>query len=287
MRRVANRMRGSVTPPGRDYPLVDRLEPRTLLSGGSAPATVAAVDSVGPDLTVQFKRPPRGSFVGGSAAQATIVVTNARGGGEAPPSAAALYLSADGVLDAADRPLASATAARPLKPGDRVGVRFSRVTLPADLPSGTYHLLARADDTGAVAEADETNNVADGGTITLHAPVVDIVPVAQKTTLYYAKGSALGGWAKLCVRNNGNADYRGPVTVTVVVPGMQAYRWTFTEEVSLKRGKMTRVNLPLAHYAWARHGTMIPYLFTAAGHHDVTPGEQLAGLANVIDRAWR
>ena len=63
-------------------PSADRLDSRLLLSAATAPAPLdAAVDSAAPDLTVQFKRPPRGSFVGGSAARATAVVTNARGGG--------------------------------------------------------------------------------------------------------------------------------------------------------------------------------------------------------------
>ena len=78
------------------------------------------------------------------------------GAGAAGASALGLFLSSDADLDATDVPLASRPVA-PLAPGQSVAVR-GRTPAPASA-DGLYVLLA-ADPTGAVAESDESDNVA-------------------------------------------------------------------------------------------------------------------------------
>ena len=73
----------------------------------AAPAVATAVVP-GPDLTVTSTRPLRGSIVGGTVARAAVAVKNlVSADSAAPESVAAVYLSADGVVDAGDRLIAS------------------------------------------------------------------------------------------------------------------------------------------------------------------------------------
>lgn len=76
-----------------------------------------------------------------------------------------LYLSADPALDSTDRLLGAWTRNLPVAPGGSYTVSGKTATLPATTAPGTYHLILKADGgatvtgAGALAEADESNNV--------------------------------------------------------------------------------------------------------------------------------
>jgi subtilisin len=77
----------------------------------------------------------------------------------------AFYLSTDGVFNAGDaalgtRSIASMAAAAATS-------NTESVTIPTGTAPGTYRILVRADSTGAVVEASESNNVRATGTITI------------------------------------------------------------------------------------------------------------------------
>lgn len=76
------------------------------------------------------------------------------------PVGVTLYLSADGALDPADVAVATVTPGKAIKlvPGRAQTVTLT-FRLPADLPPGSYKLLAVVDPTNVVAEAQEGNNV--------------------------------------------------------------------------------------------------------------------------------
>ena len=111
---------------------------------------------VGPDLAVSSLTAPAGAGAG-----ATLAVTDTtanQGGGGSPASTTGYYLSADAVLDAADVRLGG--RAVPALAAGASSTGSASLTIPAGTGAGTYYLIARADDTAAVGESQESNNVA-------------------------------------------------------------------------------------------------------------------------------
>jgi hypothetical protein len=91
----------------------------------------------------------------------------------------AFYLSRDSVFNAGDvalgtRSIASMAAAAATS-------NTETVTIPTGTPPGTYRILVRADSTGAVVEASESNNVRATGTITVTPRCT--VPIAIGTVV--------------------------------------------------------------------------------------------------------
>jgi hypothetical protein len=57
-------------------------------------------------------------------------------------------------------------------------------TIPASTPAGSYHLLACADDLGAVSESNETNNcIASAGMVQVAGGLPDLIETAVSSSL--------------------------------------------------------------------------------------------------------
>ena len=110
---------------------------------------------IGPDLTVTaFTAPAR------AASGATITVTDTTrnsGAGSSGPSATAFYLSPNLILDASDIRLQPGRQVPGLAANEG-STGTTTLTLP-DVAAGAWYLLANADDSNAVAEGLEGNNV--------------------------------------------------------------------------------------------------------------------------------
>ena len=109
---------------------------------------------MGPDLVVPAISAPS---IGG--AGQTIAVTDTtknQGGGEAGASRTAVYLSTNTAFDAADLLLGARDVGALAAGASSSGP--VNVTIPASTEPGTWYLIARADDEGAVPETTETNN---------------------------------------------------------------------------------------------------------------------------------
>jgi subtilase family serine protease len=120
-------------------------------------ASIRSVEVTGaPDLVVTEVANPPAAVEQGQAFEAADTTTNG-GGTRADASRTRYYLSSDPVLDAGDRRL---SGARPVPVLDAGGSsRGNRtVTVAPRTPTGRYHLIACADDTGLVPESDESNN---------------------------------------------------------------------------------------------------------------------------------
>lgn len=118
-------------------------------------ARTSGVVRVGPDLVVSALTGPAAVVRGGA-----IVVTDTtrnQGGGAADPSITRLYLSRDGTVDPSDV-LLGARVVGALAAGVSSQSATSLV-IPAGTAPGTYYVVARADDEGAVAETSESNNM--------------------------------------------------------------------------------------------------------------------------------
>jgi subtilase family serine protease len=111
---------------------------------------------VGPDLTVAAVTAPPTADAG--AAISVSDTTRNQGGGSATASLTRIYLSTNSVVDAGDTLLGSRDVA-PLAAGAS-SAGSTTVTIPASVATGSYYLLVQADAGGAVAEALETNNLA-------------------------------------------------------------------------------------------------------------------------------
>jgi subtilase family serine protease len=109
---------------------------------------------IGPDLIVSAVTAPARGAAGGS-----ITVTDTTrngGGGPAPTSTTAFYLSPNAALDAGDTRLAAVRHVPLLNPSEG-STGTTTLLLPGVAP-GTWYLFAQADDAKAVAETLESNN---------------------------------------------------------------------------------------------------------------------------------
>lgn len=138
---------------------------------------------------------PSGRAVPGGRAAATLQVSN---GGLADATGmlrTALYLSADGVLDASDVLLKTHAQAIALAAGRSAPVQNVSFTLPLGTAPGSYQLIAKVDAAGAFAESDEGNNVAPGRTFRVVEPprVVDPVgPARPRAGRHDVRAALLG-----------------------------------------------------------------------------------------------
>ncbi len=85
-----------------------------------------------------------------------------QGSGPAGPSTTSFYLSTNFSLDSTDTFLGSRSV--PALAAGLTNAGSTTVTIPAETEMGTYYILVSADDTNAVLESAETNNVSYGVT---------------------------------------------------------------------------------------------------------------------------
>jgi len=110
---------------------------------------------IGPDLSVISLWAPSAAGAGG-----TITVTDTTRNlstGSAPETATHYFLSANSTLDATDVLLGS-RAVPALAPGASSSGSAS-VTLPSDMATGVWYLIAKADGNDSLPESSESNNV--------------------------------------------------------------------------------------------------------------------------------
>ena len=117
--------------------------------------TAARIVQVGPDLIVSAITGPSVAGAGGS-----IVVTDTvknQGSGDASPSVTRFYFSMNYAVDEGDTLLAGARSV-PLLAAGATSAGSITLTLPADIPGGTYYIIGEADAGRVVAETQEGNN---------------------------------------------------------------------------------------------------------------------------------
>jgi subtilase family serine protease len=91
--------------------------------------------------------------------------TSNQGNGGSPPSTTSFYLSTNLWLDSSDVPLGSRTV--PALAAGASSTATTTVPVPAGTAPGSYYVLAKADGPEAIAESNETNNVAFGANVRL------------------------------------------------------------------------------------------------------------------------
>ena len=132
---------------------------------GNNTRVTATPMSVGPDVAVTAATGPAGAVAGLTVTIGNTVVNK---GPVAASFTVGFYLSSDDVLDGGDV-LLGTRAVTALAPG--ASSAASKVlTIPANTTPGVYRVIVRADDGGALAEADESNNLKATGPITIASP---------------------------------------------------------------------------------------------------------------------
>ena len=132
-------------------------------------ASAGTVQVVLPDLVENTVSNPPATALAGAVFAVTDTTRNA-GLLAAAGSTTRYYLSLDSVKNAGDV-LLTGTRGVPALNAGATSTGTVNVVIPAGTPAGTYMLLACADDLGAVAETDETNNcVASAGTVQVGLP---------------------------------------------------------------------------------------------------------------------
>ncbi len=109
---------------------------------------------ISPDLIVSTLTVPASAQVG-TAITVTDITKN-QGQGIARASTTKIYLSANTTWEAGDTEIGSRSV--PQLASGATSPGSTSVAIPAGTPPGSYYILARADASGAVAEASETNN---------------------------------------------------------------------------------------------------------------------------------
>ena len=110
---------------------------------------------VGPDLVVADLTAPALAAAGGVIA--VVDTTANQGGGTAASTETSFYLSANTALDASDVLLGMRTVAE--LPGGQDSNVSTPFTLAAGTATGSYYVIAKADQGGSVIELSETNNI--------------------------------------------------------------------------------------------------------------------------------
>jgi len=168
---------------------------------------------IGPDLVESSTTVPT---VAGAGFQLTVndTVKN-QGSGTAGPSTTSFYLSTNFSLDSTDTYLGSRNV--PALGAGLTNSGSTTLTIPAGTDLGTYYILVSADDTNAVLECAETNNVSYGVTkvgpdLTVSGLTAPISAVAgglisvTDTVKNAGGGSAGGSTTRIYLSTNFNFD---------------------------------------------------------------------------------
>ena len=221
-------------------------------AGNNAKATTAAI-IVGPDLAVSAASATPGATAPGRTVNVSHTVKN-QGGQAAGAFTVGIYLSADSALDDGVDVLLNSRSVSGLAPAT-VSTAITPVVIPANLSSGVYFLIVRADIAGGaageVSEADEANNTravtvnvvrADLTVVSVTAPArgapgmnVSVSHVVRN--LAPAAGAAPASTSRLYLSADGILDGGDPtllsVPVTTLAGGAQT---TLTRSVQLPPG---------------------------------------------------
>ena len=124
-------------------------------------ASAAQGIRIGPDLVITALTGPSAAAPGSNVALNDTTMN--QGGAVAGSSETRFYLSTNFTLDSADILIGSRSVS-PLAAGASESASTT-VTIPANVPVGSYYLLAQADGANAVAETSETNNTRAGSVL--------------------------------------------------------------------------------------------------------------------------
>lgn len=176
--------------------------------------TTARAIQIGSDLVTSAFTVPATAAAGGTISVTDTITNN--GAADAEGSATWFYLSTNSSLDSGDTLLAASRSVPSLAAGASSSGSTS-LTLPTDITSASYFLIAKADGNGAVSETNETNNTVTrsiqiGGDLTIAALTVPSrggggLPLSvTETTKNQGSGPVPASVTKLYLSTNSSYD---------------------------------------------------------------------------------
>jgi hypothetical protein len=218
---------------------------------GAAPINPSPTPQPTPALTTTVARSsvPQ-SAIAGQALHAQVGVAVSNGGATSEHGAftVTLYASLTGVLDNSAVMLGSVTRTLALAAGQSATITVPLPSLPSDLPTGDYTLIARASNA-----AGATGAVATGPTVSVAAPHVALAGVVTTSGLAspLVGGQKVKGSAQVTLTNAGNVAATGPVQIALyAVTDVNAAPSgvplaVVQHNVNLRPGASATVRLPL------------------------------------------
>jgi subtilase family serine protease len=128
---------------------------RNVLGESGDSNEASATPQAPPDVVVSSFTVP--TYVGAGTTILVSITTKNQGAGAANASTTRFYLSANGLLDAADTLLGGAQIVPALGPGAVSSASVS-IDIPGGLPAGSHYLIANADADNVLTENQEGNN---------------------------------------------------------------------------------------------------------------------------------
>ncbi len=202
------------TPPGQYWIIaqanvastVQEADAASLTNNAKATATPVIV---GPDLVMTAATPTPLATAPGSNVSVMTTVKN-QGGQGTGAFDVSLYLSTDATFDGADQLLATRRVTPGLAPG-AMSTAAMIVTIPPSLAAGAYFVIARADSSGEIDEANELNNARSTAAIQVVRPDLTISTVTF-TPAVIAAGTPANVSVTQVVRNTAIAPGTAPAS---------------------------------------------------------------------------
>ena len=162
---------------------------------------------VGADLTISALSAP--SIAGAGGTIAVSDTTSNAGSVDAGPTVTGFYLSANAALDSTDILIGSRSVPA-LAPGASSSASTS-VSIPANLPTGTYYIVANADNGSQIVESVETNNTKNSNTVRIGPDLME-----SGTTVPAVGGAGLPLVITDTTKNQGGGDAAASATALYI-----------------------------------------------------------------------
>lgn len=177
-----------------------------------APTPTPVGAGTGPDLIGQISALPTAPIIAGSRGKVTVRLQNVGNVNASGTISVNLLLSQDPSADATDASLATVSKTVTIKPNGAKKLAF-KFNYPQSA-SGNYYVLAELDTSNAVAESNESNNLAQSNTLVSVTPaVVDFSLTIAKSPTVVEMGKVSSATVKLL--NAGTVAYAGPLDVAL------------------------------------------------------------------------
>ncbi len=172
-----------------------------------------AAGIAGPDLTIAYSGAAPVSGVAGTTGSATLTITNKGTTNATGPVELSMMSSTNGTISGTASYVGSVSAGSiNLKPNASKTVKFA-FEYPTLVTAGSYSLVATVDSANAIAETNESNNLAASAPITISSSNVDLTDAFTKTPTAIVRGKSAS--VTVQVNNIGSSLASGSTSINI------------------------------------------------------------------------
>jgi hypothetical protein len=242
-------------------------------SAAAAPGTTSAfavttpLSHVVPAITHESL--PSSIIIGRKLRSAVSVVIRNTGSQQTGAFTVRLFADTTEALDGNEQLLSTITRNLRLRQNASSAFNLRITNVPSSLPAGTYHLIAQVvDPTGAIGASFTSN------TFVAAAPFVSLTatPLAVTPATIAADRT---GWIAVAVKNNGNVQAAGPITITLTpsadgISSMPVVLSSLSTTARIAANKSRTYRLHFKSTGQLASGTYFPWITVSFGGNDVT-----------------